>query len=248
MYEPTHRALDWDPKEAPKLDFNECYYSVLEVIPSISPELLKKAYYKMVARYHPDKKDTEEEKELCNRQMMVINAAYKVLRDDNQRIAYDIQRSKGIYGAKANVKGSTSSTTNSNANVNSNTYSTPPPTPSSSQSSAPPKTTSSNYDKNKYTKNEYHNDDRIDPDLINKINIKKKEVVNTQTISPTAARFKRLVEQSYAKEWEKSIESDAMKQMKKENANSRRTFLDDSSYTSDKTPNYNDSNDDDEEL
>jgi len=36
--------------------------------------------------------------------MMVINAAYKVLRDDNLRSRYDLKRSMGIFGAAAGVK------------------------------------------------------------------------------------------------------------------------------------------------
>ena len=45
--------LDWDPKSAPKLDFNEDYYSLLEVKPTADSRELKKAYYQMVFRYHP---------------------------------------------------------------------------------------------------------------------------------------------------------------------------------------------------
>ena len=65
---------------APKTDFDEDYYSVLEVSPSVSAKELKKEYYRLVIAYHPDNKPdaSQEEKELLNRQMMVINAAYKV--------------------------------------------------------------------------------------------------------------------------------------------------------------------------
>jgi curved DNA-binding protein CbpA len=84
--------MNWDPKMAPKLDFNEDYYSVLEVPDSIDPKDLKKAYYKIVFQYHPDRKSTEEEKSLCNKQMMVINNAYKILKDPTTRKEYDIKR------------------------------------------------------------------------------------------------------------------------------------------------------------
>ena len=40
---------------------------------------LKKCYYKMVFQYHPDNKETNEEKELSNQQMMVINGAYRLI-------------------------------------------------------------------------------------------------------------------------------------------------------------------------
>lgn len=95
-----------DELNAPKLDYDECYYSVLEVSPSISPEALKKAYYKIVFRFHPDNKHSEQEKALSNRQMMVINGAYRVLKDAERRQQYDVQRKHGLIGAKAGVKGS----------------------------------------------------------------------------------------------------------------------------------------------
>ena len=47
--------MNWDPKEAPKLDFNEDLYSVLEVKPDCTPQELKKKYLKLVFMYHPDK-------------------------------------------------------------------------------------------------------------------------------------------------------------------------------------------------
>jgi hypothetical protein len=54
----------------PKLDFNEDYYSVLEIEPTASSQELKKAYYAIVFTYHPDRKAVETEKELANKQMM----------------------------------------------------------------------------------------------------------------------------------------------------------------------------------
>ena len=59
-------------------------------------------------------------KELCNRQMMVINAAYKVLRDDGLRSRYDIKRSMGVFGAAAGVKESvTTGTTTKSDDISS---------------------------------------------------------------------------------------------------------------------------------
>lgn len=79
-------------ENVPKLDYDEDYYSVLEVSPNADTKALKKAYYRMVFQYHPDNKEGETVKELCNRQMMVINNAYKVLRDEKQREIYDRKR------------------------------------------------------------------------------------------------------------------------------------------------------------
>lgn len=84
--------MNWNPRAAPKLDFNEDFYSVLEVKPDASAQDLKKSYYRLVFDYHPDRKKTEEEKSLCNKQMMVINNAYKVLKEPKTRSEYDMQR------------------------------------------------------------------------------------------------------------------------------------------------------------
>lgn len=95
-----------DPS-APKLDFNECFYSVLETTPTASSAVLKKAYYQMVFKYHPDNIKDEDPKgalkRLRNQQMMVINAAYKVLRDAQLRQIYDQERRSGRVGAQAKM-------------------------------------------------------------------------------------------------------------------------------------------------
>jgi curved DNA-binding protein CbpA len=85
-----------------KLDFSECYYEVLECDRDCDAKELKKAYYRMVSKFHPDSRP-ESEKELANRQMMVVNGAYSVLRGE-RRGEYDKQRRKGLKGAAAGVK------------------------------------------------------------------------------------------------------------------------------------------------
>eukprot|EP01036_Dinobryon_divergens_P025458 gene25458-34008_t len=131
-------------KAYPKLDFNEDYYSVLEVSPTIPSSDLKKAYYKIVFKYHPDNKVGDELKALCNKQMMVINAAYKVLRDVNLRAAYDAKRAMGQLGAKSGVKERVSPPSPSNSKAQSSTktgprpQSTSPPPPPPRARAAPP--------------------------------------------------------------------------------------------------------------
>ena len=49
-------------------------------------------------------KETEEEKSLSNKQMMVINGAYRILKDSRTRAVYDIKRRQGFYGIRAHVK------------------------------------------------------------------------------------------------------------------------------------------------
>ena len=100
--------MNWDPKSAPKLDFNECYYDVLEIPPFSDIATIKKAFYRLVAMYHPDTKESKEDKDLCNKQMMVLNNAYKILKDDESRYSYDSQLKRGLRGASARIRGAAS--------------------------------------------------------------------------------------------------------------------------------------------
>lgn len=56
---------------------------------------------KHIEQYHPDNKIGHNEKELCNQQMMVINAAYKVLRYADSRAKYD--RKRHMSGTTSNI-------------------------------------------------------------------------------------------------------------------------------------------------
>ena len=55
LFDNSNEEIDWDPYSAPKLDFNECYYQVLEVELYSSASTIKKGFYKMVSKYHPDR-------------------------------------------------------------------------------------------------------------------------------------------------------------------------------------------------
>jgi molecular chaperone DnaJ len=59
------------------------YYSVLGVDKSASKEDIKKAFYKLAAKYHPDKKGGDEAK------FKEVNEAYQTLSDDKKRREYD---------------------------------------------------------------------------------------------------------------------------------------------------------------
>jgi curved DNA-binding protein CbpA len=98
------RAQKQPSQQPPKLDFDEDYYAVLETPHTAAPRELKKCYYQMVFRYHPDNK-VGPDKELCNRQMMVINAAYEVLKSPIARGEYDRKRRAGMVGGRARVTG-----------------------------------------------------------------------------------------------------------------------------------------------
>jgi curved DNA-binding protein CbpA len=128
--------MNWDPKSAPKLDFNEDFYSILEVDPEVNSKELKKAYYRMVFKYHPDNKEGEKAKDLCNKQMMVINAAYKVLKDPEQRAAYDRKRKFASSVGASNIPGGSSTSQASASRSYSKSSYEPPRQQQQSQSSS----------------------------------------------------------------------------------------------------------------
>ena len=132
----TETDMNWDPKSAPKLDFNEDYYSILEIDPEITSKDMKKAYYKIVFKYHPDNKEGKEQKELCNKQMMVINAAYKVLKDSDTRAIYDRKRKMGVYGEAAKAGKATGGSSNGKSQTQTQTQQTRRTTTASSSSSS----------------------------------------------------------------------------------------------------------------
>ena len=59
------------------------YYDTLGVSKSASKDEIKKAFYKLAHKYHPDKKDGDEAK------FKEVNEAYQTLSDDTKRKQYD---------------------------------------------------------------------------------------------------------------------------------------------------------------
>ena len=69
------------------------YYSVLGIDKSATKDDIKKAFYKLAAKYHPDKKGGDESK------FKEVNEAYQVLSDEKKRKEYD------TYGQTFNGQG-----------------------------------------------------------------------------------------------------------------------------------------------
>ena len=61
------------------------YYNILNINKDASYDDIKKAYYKLALKYHPDKNkdDNAEEK------FKEISEAYEILSDENKRLSYD---------------------------------------------------------------------------------------------------------------------------------------------------------------
>jgi DnaJ-class molecular chaperone len=61
------------------------YYDILNINKNASQDEIKKAYYKLALKYHPDKnKDIDAEEKFKE-----ISQAYEVLSDENKRKSYD---------------------------------------------------------------------------------------------------------------------------------------------------------------
>ena len=68
------------------------YSDVLNVTNDATPSQLRKAYYKLCLKYHPDKLSpnlTNEERELAKKKFQAISLAYTILSDEDKRKEYD---------------------------------------------------------------------------------------------------------------------------------------------------------------
>lgn len=82
----------WDPQLAPKTNFKECHYAVLEVDPQCSDQELDYAYQAMLVKHHPDPRATLAVRDVSMMQTMVIKHAYRMLKDPETRAEYDEMR------------------------------------------------------------------------------------------------------------------------------------------------------------
>lgn len=73
-----------------------CYYEVLGVVRTASPDDLKKAYKKLALKYHPDRNPDNDE---AIEAFKEASEAYEVLNDANKRARYDQLGHAGVKGA-----------------------------------------------------------------------------------------------------------------------------------------------------
>ncbi len=67
------------------------YYTILQLDPRAEPEVIKAAYRRLAAKYHPDINPSPEAME----RMKLLNAAYEVLSDPVKRREHDVSRLHG---------------------------------------------------------------------------------------------------------------------------------------------------------
>ena len=72
-------------------------YDILEVQPNATKNEIRKAYYKLAKKYHPDKTGGTTEE-----QFKKIQSAYEILSDDQKRQLYDTNGKNGLKGGVVN--------------------------------------------------------------------------------------------------------------------------------------------------
>ena len=65
------------------------FYKILGVARDASQAEITAAYRRLVAKYHPDRHQTNELHELAEDKLRALNEAYEVLSDSNKRAQYD---------------------------------------------------------------------------------------------------------------------------------------------------------------
>ncbi|KUI60348.1 Chaperone protein DnaJ [Cytospora mali] len=85
-----------------KLDFNQDYYADLEVGPSAGIEDIRRSYRKLALKYHPDRNPGSEIQ--AGQRFQIIQAAYEVLTNAEQKQRYDNSR-RTRYGGASGVRG-----------------------------------------------------------------------------------------------------------------------------------------------
>lgn len=76
----------------------KCHYEILGVSLEASEDELKKAYRKLALKWHPDKNIDDPEK--AKKEFQLIQAAYEVLSDPQERAWYDKHRDAILLGGQ----------------------------------------------------------------------------------------------------------------------------------------------------
>ena len=80
----------------------QCYYEVLDCERDADDDTLKKSYRKLALRYHPDKNIANEE--AAKQKFQLIQQAWEVLSDPQERAWYDRHRDQILKGNQSNYE------------------------------------------------------------------------------------------------------------------------------------------------
>ena len=84
------------------MEKSDDYYEILKVSKDASESQIKKAYYKLAQKYHPDKV-SEEEREEATKKFQEIGEAYEVLSDPEKKEMYDKFGKDGLQNSGQGV-------------------------------------------------------------------------------------------------------------------------------------------------
>lgn len=80
----------------------QCYYEVLEVERDADDDTLKKNYRKLALKWHPDKNINDPE--TAKQKFQLIQQAWEVLSDPQERAFYDKHRDDILRGNQSNYE------------------------------------------------------------------------------------------------------------------------------------------------
>ncbi len=93
-------AGTWHARTGTFMEQLQDYYRILGVSRDVPERDIKRAYYELARKLHPDKAATPEEGAKNANDLAVISQAYNVLKDKKKRAEYDVQL-RGRAGASA---------------------------------------------------------------------------------------------------------------------------------------------------
>lgn len=80
----------------------QCYYVILEAERDVDDDTLKKNYRKLALKWHPDKNISNEED--AKQKFQLIQQAWEVLSDPQERAWYDKHRDQILRGNQSNYE------------------------------------------------------------------------------------------------------------------------------------------------
>ncbi|KAI6208175.1 hypothetical protein M3Y96_00087000 [Aphelenchoides besseyi] len=101
-YEKAKSFFEADGTDSSTAIQKKCYYALLEVPRDATDDEIKRSYKKLALKWHPDK--NPERKDECTAYFVLLQQAYEVLSDPQERAFYDKHRENIIHGSSPEEK------------------------------------------------------------------------------------------------------------------------------------------------